>query len=48
MWLPKEKAPGIPLKIAKVFLAEFNLPSEFIFASFHEENYNLYRRLLNP
>ena len=44
---PKEHAAEIAVKTVREFLASNNLPSEIIFACFDEENYSLYRRLLN-
>ena len=44
---PKEKAATIAVQTVKNFLADHNQPSEIIFACFDEENYSLYRRLLN-
>jgi O-acetyl-ADP-ribose deacetylase (regulator of RNase III) len=44
---PKEAAAGIAIKAVRNFLAEHNVPSQIIFACFDEENFNLYRRLLN-
>ena len=44
---PKEKAAEIATKTVREFLASHNQPSEIIFACFDEENYSLYRRLLN-
>jgi len=44
---PKENAADIAVKTVREFLASNNLPSEIIFACFDEENYSLYRRLLN-
>jgi O-acetyl-ADP-ribose deacetylase len=44
---PKELASGIAIKTTRNFLATHYLPSEIIFACFDDENYQLYRRLLN-
>ena len=44
---PKKAAAEIAVKTVREFLAIHNLPSEIIFACFDEENYGLYRRLLN-
>ena len=44
---PKDKAATIAINSIRSFLATHNRPSEIIFACFDDENYNLYRRLLN-
>jgi O-acetyl-ADP-ribose deacetylase (regulator of RNase III) len=44
---PKENAATIAIQSVKNFLAKHLSPSEIIFACFDEENYDLYRRLLN-
>ncbi len=44
---PKEEAAGIAIQTAKNFLETHILPSEIIFVCFDEENYSIYRRLLN-
>ena len=44
---PKKDAAEIAVKTVREFLATHNQPSEIIFACFDEENYSLYRRLLN-
>ena len=44
---PKEEAAVIAIEAVQNFLANYILPSEIIFACFDEENYSLYRRVLN-
>ena len=44
---PKEEAAIIAIRSVKNYLATHILPSQIIFACFDEENYSIYRRLLN-
>jgi len=43
----EEEAATIAIETVKNYLATHILPSQIIFACFDEENYNIYRRLLN-
>jgi O-acetyl-ADP-ribose deacetylase len=44
---PKERAAAIAVNAVRQFLADHFVPSQIIFACFDQENYTLYRRLLN-
>ena len=44
---PKEKAAPIAITAVESFLRDHYQPDEIIFVCFDEENYQLYRRLLN-
>jgi len=44
---PKERAATIAINAVKDFLQEHNLPQEVYFVCFDEENYNIYKKILN-
>ena len=44
---PKEKAAAVAIETVKDFLAKNNLPEEVIFVCYDDENYNIYKKMLN-
>ena len=44
---PKERAATIAINAVNDFLKEHNLPQEVYFVCFDEENYNIYKKILN-